>query len=164
MVLFRRCERVSTRKKRRRKRERKTRDEPPDGRGSGGRDGPGATGGGLLARLAVPDTDSSALDGVLSGGEKERGQLRRRFIVVPSLHSLCLQRVITRLPLHHAAPCGPTDPSTSHRCSPAQHSALARPLSFRSDCSPPQPHRGEGECRRTLPQKVQLYAVELESV
>jgi hypothetical protein len=30
------------------------------------RDSPGTTGNGLLARLALPDSDSSALDGVLS--------------------------------------------------------------------------------------------------
>jgi hypothetical protein len=56
-----------------RKKRKRKKDAPPDGRGSGGRDGPGATGGGLLARLAVPDTDSGALDGVLFEGERRGG-------------------------------------------------------------------------------------------
>ena len=39
---------------------------PPDSRGRGGRDGPGAAGSRLLARLAVPDSDGSTLDRVLA--------------------------------------------------------------------------------------------------
>lgn len=41
------------------------RDSPANGSGGGSRDGPGSSGGGLLAGLAVPDSDGGTLDRVL---------------------------------------------------------------------------------------------------
>lgn len=63
------------------------RNAPSDGGSSGGRDGPGSSSGRLLASLAVPDSDSGALNGVLRGQRNESCQ--RAVTLFPEMQALC---------------------------------------------------------------------------
>ena len=83
------------------------RDQPPDGRGSGRRDGPGSSSGGLLAGLAVPDADSGALDGVLNEAKRQvspRSCIRSlQFLRHSSLAPAVRSATPTQRPMIHLA-------------------------------------------------------------